>query len=54
MGLLLLNNGADPVIAVAVPLISRLSTLWFAVGLGLLSSLYLGIRAESTTAGHST
>lgn len=54
MGLLLLNNGADPVIAVAVPLISRLSTLWFAVGLGLLSSLYLGIRADTTTAGNST
>jgi uncharacterized protein (TIRG00374 family) len=51
MGLLLLNNGVEPVIAVAVPLISRLSTLWFAVGLGVLSSLYLGTRTESTTAG---
>ena len=54
MGLLLLNTGADPVIAVAVPIISRLSTLWFAVGLGLLSSLHLGIRADSTSANPST
>ncbi len=54
MGLLLLNTGADPVTAVAVPLISRLSTLWFAVGLGLLSSLFLGIRKDTTTAGNST
>ena len=49
MGLLLLNTGAEPVVAVAVPLISRLSTLWFAVGLGLLSSLYLGTRVDTTT-----
>jgi uncharacterized protein (TIRG00374 family) len=44
MGLLLLNSGADTVTAVAVPLISRLATLWFAVCLGLLSSLYLATR----------
>jgi len=44
MGILLLNSGADTVTAVAVPLISRLATLWFAVCLGLLSSLYLGSR----------
>ena len=54
MGLLLLNSGVDPVIAVAVPLISRISTLWFAVGLGLLSSLYLGVRKDSTAASQST
>lgn len=44
MGALLLGSGADTVIAVAVPLISRLATLWFAVCLGLLSSLYLSTR----------
>ncbi len=54
MGLLLINNGADPVMAIAVPLISRLSTLWFAVSLGLLSSLYLGIREDIITTDNST
>jgi glycosyltransferase 2 family protein len=44
MGVLLLSSGTDSVIAVAVPLISRLATLWFAVCLGLLSSLYLSAR----------
>jgi uncharacterized protein (TIRG00374 family) len=44
MGVLLLSNSADTAIAVAVPLISRLATLWFAVCLGLLSSLYLSTR----------
>jgi uncharacterized protein (TIRG00374 family) len=48
MGLLLLNNGVEPGVAVAVPIISRLSTLWFAVCLGLLSSLYLGIRQKAS------
>ena len=47
MGLLLLANGVDPAIAVTVPIISRVSTLWFAVALGLLSSLYLGAHAET-------
>jgi uncharacterized protein (TIRG00374 family) len=40
-GLLLAAAGADPQIAVAAPLISRLSTLWFAVALGLLASAWL-------------
>jgi uncharacterized protein (TIRG00374 family) len=48
MGVLLLNSGADTVIAVAAPLISRLSTLWFAVFLGMLSSLYLGTYCSSS------
>jgi len=42
MGLLLAALGADTPIAVSAPLISRLSTLWFAVALGLLSSAWLG------------
>lgn len=40
-GLLLTAAGADPQIAVSAPLISRLSTLWFAVALGLLASTWL-------------
>lgn len=42
MALLLAAAGAGPQIAVVIPLISRLSTLWFAVGLGLMASLWLG------------
>ena len=42
MGLLLLQFNVDPALAVAAPIISRISTLWFAVCLGLLSSSYLG------------
>lgn len=42
MGLLLHSLGADVTIAVSAPLISRLSTLWFAVVLGLLAILRLG------------
>ena len=49
MGLLLLNSGADMVTAVAIPLISRLSTLWFAVVLGLLSSLLIGLGEKNDT-----
>jgi uncharacterized protein (TIRG00374 family) len=49
MGLLLLNNGSDEVTAVAVPLISRLSTLWFAVVLGLLASLRLSMHPRTET-----
>ncbi len=41
MGLLLSALGADTSIAVSAPLISRLSTLWFAVVLGLLSAAWL-------------
>ena len=42
MGLLLLQFNADPAHAIAAPIISRISTLWFAVCLGLISSSYLG------------
>ena len=42
MGLLLAAAGAKPQIAVIAPLISRLSTLWFAVALGLVASSWLG------------
>lgn len=46
MGLLLAALGADTSIAVSAPLISRLSTLWFAVALGLLSASWLGSHRE--------
>lgn len=44
MGLLIALLGAEPTVAVAAPLISRLSTLWFAVALGLLSTALLSAR----------
>lgn len=46
MALLLAAAGATPQIALIVPLISRLSTLWFAVVLGLLASSWLGSQRE--------
>lgn len=45
-GLLLAAAGADAPVAMAAPLISRLSTLWFAVALGLLASIWLGSQAQ--------
>ncbi len=44
MGLLLAAVGADTTTAISAPLISRLSTLWFAVILGLLSSSWLSVH----------
>lgn len=44
MGVLISLLGAEPAIAVAVPLISRLSTLWFAVVLGLGATTILSLR----------
>ena len=41
MALLLSAAGATPPIAVIIPLISRLTTLWFAVALGLLAAVWL-------------
>jgi uncharacterized protein (TIRG00374 family) len=46
MGLLLAALGADTAVAVSAPLISRLSTLWFAVMLGLLSAFWLGYHRD--------
>ncbi len=44
MGLLLAALGADTSIVVSAPIISRLSTLWFAVLLGLLSTSLITMR----------
>jgi uncharacterized protein (TIRG00374 family) len=49
MGILLSVLGAEPAIAVAAPLISRLSTLWFAVALGLGANALLGVHPASKT-----
>jgi uncharacterized protein (TIRG00374 family) len=44
MGLLLIASGTDQSIAITAPLISRLSTLWFAVVVGLLAASSLGLH----------
>jgi glycosyltransferase 2 family protein len=44
MALLLAGLGAGAATLVAAPLISRLTTLWFAVALGLLAAARLGLR----------
>ena len=54
MGLLIAMLGAEPVVAVAAPLISRLSTLWFAVVLGLLSSSWLTFSKPRSTSSTSS
>ena len=50
MGLLLAASGADTGIAVAAPLISRLSTLWFAVGVGFIANAL--ISRQTLKPGH--
>lgn len=47
MALLLSAAGANTQLAVIIPLISRLSTLWFAVGIGLMANLWLGSRRQA-------
>lgn len=44
MGLLLLSLGSEQHIAIAVPILTRLTTLWFAVVIGLLANSYLSIN----------
>lgn len=46
MALLLGYSGAGHAEAVAIPIINRLATLWFAVGLGLLASARIGLSAR--------
>ena len=43
MGLLLAASGADNSIAITAPLISRLSTLWFAVAVGFIATGLLSL-----------
>jgi len=46
MALLLGSAGAPNQIAIVAPIIARLGTLWFAVGLGILSSAWLAGRKQ--------
>ena len=54
MGLLLIVSGADKSIAITAPIISRLSTLWFAVVVGLLSAGSLGLHRQQQTVNRTT
>ena len=47
MYLLLFRSGVAQEAALVIPIISRVSTLWFAVALGLLASMYLGLRGSN-------
>lgn len=47
MALLLLAINSEPHIAIAVPIMTRLATLWFAVVVGLLANAYLSINKEA-------
>jgi len=40
---MLINIGVDPAIAVAASLVSRMTTLWVAVALGIIMMIKLGI-----------
>ena len=42
MSLLLISQGVDKSVALSVPIITRIGTLWYAVMLGLLSTAWLG------------
>ena len=53
MYLLLTQVGVDPETALIIPLVNRISTLWYAVMLGLLSSLYLSFLPNQKT-GNNT
>jgi len=43
MGLMLLAINSEPHIAIAVPILTRLATLWFAVCVGLIANAYLSV-----------
>lgn len=44
MGLMLLTLGCEPHLAIAIPVLTRLATLWFAVCIGLLANAYLSVN----------
>lgn len=48
MYLLLKSVGADEISAITIPLVSRLSTLWFAMCLGLVATSYLSLARHTT------
>ncbi len=51
MYLLLSQAGVDHSLALVIPIISRVSTLWFAVVLGLLASVNLSLRNDAPVRG---
>ncbi len=51
MYLLLRANAVDETTALIIPLITRLTTLWFAVSLGLLATTYLSARRQHSQSG---
>lgn len=54
MGLMLLSIGSEAHIAIAVPILTRLATLWFAVCVGLAANAYLGINNIQPTVNENT
>lgn len=44
MGLLLISTGADTSLAIAAPILTRLSTLWFAVSIGFIANIVIYLR----------
>ena len=48
MGFMLLSLNSEPHIAIAVPILTRLATLWFAVCVGLLANAYLSINNKQS------
>lgn len=53
MALMLLSINSEPHIAIAVPILTRLATLWFAVCVGLLANAYLSVN-NATYPQHNT
>lgn len=49
MGFMLLSINSEPHIAIAVPILTRLATLWFAVCVGLLANAYLSFNKTILT-----
>ncbi len=49
MALMLLSINSEPHIAIAVPIMTRLATLWFAVCIGLLANAYLSVNNSQKT-----
>ena len=47
MYLLLVQSGVDTTNALVIPLISRISTLWFAVFIGFLAALHLSLKKDT-------
>lgn len=51
MGTMLLATGSNQTIAISAPILFRLSTLWFAVAVGLLANLFVSIQHKELFPG---